>query len=70
MREIKPTKTEKLLLDGLRAFELPRGVRLRIFLMLDNEEQMWQMIDYMVQHQSAQSNELLAVAERIAKTAS
>ncbi len=70
MSTIKPTETEKLLLDGLRAFGLPRGVRLRIFLMLDTEEQMWEMIDYMVKHQSAQSDELLAVAERIAKTAS
>lgn len=70
MPEITPTKTEKLLLDGLRAFGLPRGVRLRIFLMLDTKEQMWKMIDYMVKHQSAHSDELFAIAERIAKTVS
>ena len=63
---MKPTETEQMLLDCLHGYPIRDGQRLRIFLMLDSEDQMLDMLTYMSQNRNATGENLLAAAERIA----
>ena len=63
---MKPTETEQMLLDCLHSYPISDGQRLRIFLMLDSEDQILDMLTYMSQNRNATWEDLLAAAERIA----
>ena len=63
---MKPTKVEQLMIDWLQCFPIKEGQRVRIFLMMDTEEQMLDMMIYMSQHRNATGEELMSAAERIA----
>ncbi len=63
---MKPTETEQMLLDCLHSYPIRDGQRLRIFLMLDSEDQILDMLTYMSQNRNATWEDLLAAAERIA----
>ena len=63
--KVEVTEMEHLLLSGLRFFPLKEGQRLRIFLMMDTEEQMLEMCQYMAQHLDATADELMAKAVQI-----
>ena len=59
------TQTQQLLFDGLNAFPTTRAQRIHIWLMMDNEAQMWEMMQYMKAHLEATGDELMAAAVRI-----
>ena len=64
-KNVEVTPVERHLLQGLRFFPLTKGQRLRIFLMMDTEEQMLDMMRYMKNHQNATADELMAQAVEI-----
>ena len=59
------TRTKQLFIDGLQLFPLTEGQRVRIYLMTETEEQMWQMMDFMVANQHATADELMAQTIKI-----
>lgn len=63
---MKPTKVEQLMIDWLQCFPIKEGQRVRIFLMMDTEDQMLDMMTYMSKHRNATGEELMSAAERIA----
>lgn len=63
--KVEVTEMEHLLLSGLRLFPLKESQQLRIFLMMDNEEQMLKMCQYMAKNQTAAADELMAQAVKI-----
>ena len=63
---MKPTKVEQLMIDWLQCFPIKEGQRVRIFLMMDTEDQMLDMMTYMSKPRNATGEELMSAAERIA----
>ena len=63
--KVEVTKIEHMLLSGLRLFPLTKGQRLRIFLMMDTEEQMLKMCQYMTKHLYATAEQLMSKAVQI-----
>ena len=59
------TETEQMLIDGLQLFPLKEGQRLRIFLMMDTEEQMLKMCQYMAKNLDATAEQLMAKAVQL-----
>ncbi len=64
--KVEVTQMERILINGLQLFPLKEGQRVRIFLMMDTEEQMLKMAQYMAKHLDATGEELMSAAERIA----
>ncbi len=62
---VEVTRTEQLLISGLQLFPLKEGQKVRIFLMMDTEEQMWKMMDFMASNQTASADELMSQAIKI-----
>lgn len=63
--KVEVTEMEHKLLSGLRLFPLTKGQRLRIFLMMDTEEQMLRMCQYMAKNLEATADDLMSEAVRI-----
>ena len=63
--KVEVTRTEQMLIDGLQLFPLKEGQRLRIFLMMDTEEQMLKMCQYMAKNLNATADELMSQAVKI-----
>ena len=63
--KVEVTEMEHMLISGLRLFPLTKGQRLRIFLMMDNEEQMLKMCQYMAKNQTATAEQLMSQAVKI-----
>ena len=64
--KVEVTQMEQILINGLQLFPMKEGQRVRIFLMMDTEEQMLKMAQYMAKHLNATGEELMSEAERIA----
>lgn len=65
IQKVEVTEMEHLLLSVLRVFPLKESQQLRIFLMMDNEEQMLKMCQYMAKNQSATAEQLMSKAVQI-----
>ena len=63
--KVEVTEMEHLLLSGLRLFHLKESQQLRIFLMMDTEEQMLEMCQYMAENQTATPEQLMSKAVQI-----
>lgn len=63
------TRTEQHLICGLKVFEVKTGMAMAIIMTLQDEDQMWEMMEYMAEHKGATADELLDQARRIAGTA-
>ena len=61
------TETQRLLINGLIAFKARRGIIVHICLLLEEEQQQIEMIQYMVDHQNATGEELLQQAKKMAE---
>ena len=59
------TETQKLLFRGLEAFRVPKGLAAEVFVRLPEEEKQVQMMDFMVSHETATPETLLAETRRI-----
>ena len=62
------TESQKLLIRGLRFFDLTEEEQEAIFLFLQTEEQQWAMMDYLVDHRHATGQDVLKELSRILKT--
>lgn len=62
---MKPTETEQMLLDWMSYFPLKDGQRLRIFLMMETEQQMLDMMTFMSENKSATAENLMDKAVQI-----
>ena len=60
------TANEKMLIRGLKSFKVPKGMALRIYLMLETESQQVALMRYMAAHTKATPEELVSVSEQIA----
>ena len=63
---MKLTETGQMLLDCLHGSPISDRQRLWIFLMLDSEDKILDMLTYMSQNRNATGEELMSAAERIA----
>ena len=61
------TKTEKLLLQGLKIFGLRRGNTMLVMMFMDTEQKRWDLMEYMIANQYATEEEIIDVAHRIAR---
>lgn len=61
------TKAEKLLLRGLKLFELKRGNAMLVMMLMDTEQKRWDLMEYMVANQYATEDEILAKGHQIAR---
>lgn len=59
------TRTEELLIDGLRLFNLTEEEQEGIFLFLETEEQQNKMIDFLLENQSATGQAILKKTKEI-----
>ena len=64
------TANEKMLIRGLKSFKVPKGMALRIFLMLETDSQQVDLMRYMAAHTKATPEKFLSMAENISKKAS
>lgn len=64
------TSAEQLLIQGLKVFEVKKGLAAAIFMTLQNEAQMWELIEYMTSHKDATADELLNQARIVAANSS
>ena len=59
------SETQKLLVNGLKLFKVEKECIVGIMLMLKEEDQMWDMMDYMADNLKATQEELLLKATEI-----
>lgn len=59
------TRTEELLIDGLRLFDLTEEEQEGIFLFLETEEQQNKMIDFLLENRNATGQEILRKTKEI-----
>ena len=64
--EMPITEVEKLLISGLKLCGVKKGIGMVILLLLKEEDQQMDMIEYIVEHKQATEQELLNVARRMA----
>ena len=62
------TKAEKILLRGLKLFGLRRGNAMLVMMLMDTEQKRWNLMEYMVANQYATEDEILAIANQIARS--
>jgi len=58
--------TEKLLLDGLRLFQLSKGNCILVMMLMDTDEKRWILMDYLTNTLNATENQIVDKAYRIA----
>lgn len=58
--------TQKLLIDGLKLFQVSQGKAMVVMMLMDTEEKRWRMMKFMQAHQTATEDEIVAEAYRIA----
>ena len=61
------TQTQELLLDGLRAFGVEKDLIIGIMIMLTEEEQQEQLMEWMADHEEAMPETILQKATDIAR---
>ena len=61
------TTAEKLLLRGLKLFQLQRGNMMLVMMLMDTEEKRWSLMTYLTNSQHATEEEILNEAYRIAR---
>ena len=66
---MKASLLEKTLIGYLKLSKASKGKGALAFLMLDSDKQMLEMCEYLSKNPNATEPEILATAERIAKTA-
>lgn len=59
------TETQELLIDGLKIFGVSKREAILLMLRMQDETQMWELMEWMTEHQGATEKEILAVAEKI-----
>lgn len=65
--KVSVTEIEQALIDGLEAVKVRRGISAQIFLILEEDRQQVEMIQYVMDHRKATGEELLMVAREIAE---
>lgn len=58
--------TQKLLIDGLKLFQVSQGKAMVVMMLMDTEEKRWRMMKFMQDNLSATEEKLVAEAYRIA----
>lgn len=58
--------TQKLLIDGLKLFQVSMGQSMVIMMLMDTEEKRWSLMKYLQKHLSASEEEIVEEAQRIA----
>ena len=61
------TETQKLLIRGLRLFNLDEETQEGIFLSLQNEAQQWELMDFLCANKTATEAEIIKETIRILK---
>lgn len=61
------TQTQELLLDGLRAFGVEKDLIIGIMVMLTEEDQQEQLMEWMANHEAAKPDMILQKATEIVK---
>lgn len=61
------TQTQELLLDGLRAFGVEKDLIIGIMVMLTEEDQQEQLMEWMANHETAKPDMILQKATEIVK---
>ena len=59
------TQTQELLIDGLRAFGVEKDLIIGIMIMLTEEDQQEQLMEWMADHEKAKPEEILQRATEI-----